>query len=131
MYCRNCAKEVAEQAVMCVACGTPPRSATKFCWHCAAETAAAATTCMKCGVALAGAGEKSKLVAGLLGIFLGAFGIHRFYLGFTVIGVIQLLLTLTVGWFTCGAPGLWGFVEGILILVGTINRDSQGRPLKD
>ena len=31
MYCRNCGKEVAEQAVMCVACGVPPKSGKKFC----------------------------------------------------------------------------------------------------
>lgn len=72
---------------------------------------------------------KSKVAAGLLGIFLGGFGVHRFYLGYTKIGVIQLVVTLV----TCGVGSLWGFVEGILYLVGTngFTTDAQGRPLKD
>ncbi len=139
MFCRSCAKEVPEQAVMCVGCGSPPRGGNKFCWHCVAETAPAAIACVKCGVALgsppAPADAKSKLVAGLLGVFLGGLGIHRFYLGYTLIGVLQLALCLGVGTFTCGlgaaAAGLWGLIEGILILVGTIDLDAQGRPLKD
>ncbi|WP_408648914.1 TM2 domain-containing protein [Tumidithrix elongata] len=34
---------------------------------------------------------KSKVTAILLCFFLGGFGIHRFYLGYTVIGIVQLL----------------------------------------
>jgi TM2 domain-containing membrane protein YozV len=75
------------------------------------------------------------MVAGLLGIFLGAFGIHRFYLGYTVIGVIQVLVTVVIGLITCGigvlAGSIWGFIEGILILTGQIDKDAQGRPLID
>jgi len=78
---------------------------------------------------------KSRLVAGLLGIFLGALGVHRFYLGYVRIGVIQLLLTLVGSWVTCGmgaiAAGIWGLVEGIMILTGSIDRDSDNRPLMD
>jgi len=76
---------------------------------------------------------KSRLAAGLLGIFLGGLGVHRFYLGYTSIGAAQLVLSLVVSWFTCGisamVAGAWGLIEGILILVGAINRDAQGRPL--
>lgn len=72
---------------------------------------------------------KSKIVAGLLGIFLGGFGVHRFYLGYTKIGVIQLIVTI----FTCGIGSIWGFVEGILYLVGAggYTTDSTGRPLRE
>ncbi len=72
---------------------------------------------------------KSKVAAGLLGIFLGGLGIHRFYLGFTTIGVIQIIVTL----ITCGLGSLWGFVEGILYLVGAsgFTTDADGRPLKE
>lgn len=70
---------------------------------------------------------KSRLTAGLLGIFLGAFGVHRFYLGYTSIGVLQILVTIA----TCGIGGLWGFIEGILILNGSaITTDADGRPLR-
>lgn len=76
---------------------------------------------------------KSKLAAGLLGIFLGGLGIHRFYLGHTTIGVIQLVLTVLLGIFTFGLVGLWGFVEGIMILAGAtyFQRDAKGIPLRE
>jgi hypothetical protein len=76
---------------------------------------------------------KSKLVAGLLGIFLGGLGIHRFYLGFTKIAVIQLVLTVVLGIFTFGIVGLWGVVEGIMIIAGSAHfrTDAQGIPLRD
>lgn len=78
---------------------------------------------------------KSKLVAGILGIFLGGLGVHRFYLGYTGIGVAQLCTTIVLGIVTCGLGiwigALWGFVEGILILTGNINKDATGRALVD
>ncbi|HJB27012.1 MAG TPA: TM2 domain-containing protein, partial [Firmicutes bacterium] len=58
--------------------------------------------------------QKSKLVAGLLGIFLGGFGVHNFYLGFTTRAVIQIVVSLV----TCGIGAWWGIIEGILILCG-------------
>ena len=70
---------------------------------------------------------KSRLTAGLLGIFLGGLGVHRFYLGYTSIGVLQILVTIA----TCGIGGLWGIIEGILILSGSgIKTDADGRPLR-
>lgn len=68
---------------------------------------------------------KSKLVAGLLGVLLGGWGIHNFYLGNTQKGIIQIVVSLV----TCGIGGLWGFIEGIMILAGNINTDSDGNPL--
>ncbi|MDQ7908933.1 NINE protein [Phytohabitans sp. ZYX-F-186] len=70
--------------------------------------------------------DKSKLVAGLLGIFLGTFGVGRFYTGHTGLAVGQLL----VGVLTCGLGGLWGLIDGILILVNG-GTDAQGRVLRD
>jgi TM2 domain-containing membrane protein YozV len=73
----------------------------------------------------------SRLVAGLLGLLLGGFGIHRFYLGFLGIGVLQILVTL-ITWVACvrihGYPigAIWGIIEGILILAGRM-RDAEGR----
>lgn len=73
-------------------------------------------------------GQKSKVVAGILGILLGSLGIHRFYLGYIGIGIAQIVVTI----LTCGLGALWGFIEGILILVGSgITTDAEGRRLSD
>ena len=65
-------------------------------------------------------GADKKVVAGILGILLGAFGIHKFYLGYTNEGIIMLLVCLIGGTVTCGAGaavvGVIGLVEGILYL---------------
>jgi TM2 domain-containing membrane protein YozV len=139
MFCRNCGKEVDEKAVACTSCGVPPKKGTKFCQNCGQPTNDMAEVCTSCGVklthgvnlgtiedAFAPGANKSKVVAGVLGILLGYLGIHRFYLGYTTMGIIQIAVTIV----TCGFGGLWGFVEGILILVGsTITTDAQGNPL--
>lgn len=71
--------------------------------------------------------QKSKMAAGLLGIFLGGWGIHNFYLGYTGKGVAQIIVTI----LTCGIGALWGLIEGIMILAGSITTDANGVPLKD
>lgn len=72
--------------------------------------------------------QKSKVVAGILGVLVGPFGVHRFYLGYIGIGIVQLILTF----LTCGISSLWGFIEGILILCGVgITEDADGVPLSD
>lgn len=79
----------------------------------------------------AGYQQKSKIIAGILGIFFGGLGIHNFYLGRTTRAVIQLVLTI----FTFGFAALWGFIEGILILVSAPgsewHRDGNGIELTD
>ncbi len=75
--------------------------------------------------------QKSKIAAGILGILLGALGIHNFYLGYTGKAVAQLLISL----LSCGmltiVSEIWGLIEGIMILTGSINVDAKGIPLKD
>ncbi|MBR5950830.1 MAG: NINE protein [Actinomycetaceae bacterium] len=61
-------------------------------------------------------GTKSKIAAGLLGIFLGAFGVHKFYLGYTVPGVILLLLTILTFGIAAMVTSVIGVVEGIIYL---------------
>ena len=69
--------------------------------------------------------DKSKLVAGLLQVFLGSFGVGRFYLGDIGIGVAQLIVTIV----TFGIGALWPLIDGIVILAGS-PRDKQGRPVR-
>jgi len=131
MYCRNCGKEVAEQALMCMTCGVPPKSGKRFCQNCGQETNPGAELCTKCGVRLVSIAApetaKSRIAAGILGIVLGGLGVHRFYLGYVGIGIAQIAVTLV----TCGIGALWGFIEGILILTGSIDKDAKGQPLRD
>jgi TM2 domain-containing membrane protein YozV len=68
--------------------------------------------------------DKSKLVAGLLQIFL-PFGIGRFYLGDTKTAVWQLVVAIV----TCGIGSLWSFIDGIIILA-TDSKDPNGLPLR-
>ncbi|MEI6176252.1 MAG: TM2 domain-containing protein [Verrucomicrobiota bacterium] len=56
-------------------------------------------------------GAEKKLVAGLLAILIGGLGVHKFYLGYTKEGVIQILLS-----FLCGLGALLALIEGILYL---------------
>ena len=78
--------------------------------------------------------RKSKAAAGLLGIFLGCFGFHNFYLGYTGRAVAQLLITLlSIGLFA-PVSALWGFIEGIVILCARPGQppwgvDARGVPL--
>ena len=70
--------------------------------------------------------DKSKIVAGILGILLGSFGVGRFYLGYTNIGVLQLVVSVV----TCGIGSIWGLIDGIMILMGNVP-DPEGRTLRD
>ena len=121
MFCRNCGKEVHPQAIACPGCGVPPLLEKKFCQNCGTAIQPNQAICTKCGVALAArTPTKSKVAAGLLGIFLGWLGIHKFYLGYSKEGVIMLLVSILGGVVTCGAAAgvmsVIGLVEGIIYL---------------
>jgi len=57
-------------------------------------------------------GAEKKIVAGILGILLGGLAIHKFYLGYTKEGIIQLVISVV----TCGMGGIIGLIEGIIYL---------------
>jgi len=75
--------------------------------------------------------RKSKLAGGLLGIFLGWAGVHNFYLGYYGRGVAQVLLSLCCCFVLAPLVSIWGLIEGILILTGSISTDGNGVPLRD
>ncbi|KAF2519892.1 TM2 domain-containing protein [Flavobacterium salilacus subsp. salilacus] len=60
----------------------------------------------------AAASGKSQLIALLLVIFVGGIGIHRFYLGYTWQGIVQLL--------TLGGCGIWALIDLIRIITGDL-----------
>ena len=124
--------------MFCKQCGSPIEDGQELCENCKANGANsnAGTTQninvnVNSGNTNTNPNAKSKIAAGLLGIFLGCFGVHNFYLGFTGKAIAQLLITI----LSCGmlsfASAIWGLIEGILILTGSMNTDAQGNPLKD
>lgn len=68
-------------------------------------------------------GDNKKLLAGILAIILGGFGVHKFVLGYTKEGIIILVITLILGILTCGMAGwvmgILGLIEGIIYLTKT------------
>jgi len=80
--------------------------------------------------------DKSKVVAGLLQLLglVGVLGVGRLYLGYTTLGITQLVGGLALGIVTCGigfiVPVVWGIVDAVLILADKV-RDPVGRPLRD
>lgn len=60
---------------------------------------------------------KSKVAAGVFGILLGWLGIHKFYLGYTVAGIVHIVLTLLI--ITSPISSIIGLIEGILYLTKT------------
>lgn len=141
MYCKECGEElVNEKSVICVKCGTKKGQGKNYCQECGTIVSSEnADVCLSCGVKLKnmmnsimGGSEKSQLVAALFAFFLGTLGIHRFYLGYTAIGIIQLILLLS-GFFTCGITsaivGVWALVDFILILTNKLT-DASGQPLQ-
>ncbi len=135
MNCPNCGAAIVAGSSTCRKCGGAVEQPAT-----AVSSQPAAAPPVQVVIQVPGAGVlvpepvgvpvKSRIAAGVLGILLGFLGIHRFYLGYTGIGLVQLLITVC----TCGyggiATGIWGLIEGILILTGTIDRDAQGRLLR-
>lgn len=109
-YCQNCQSPLVQGAEFCTSCGIKIEQIPTF-----------EGTVKNAG--------KSKIAAGILGILLGCLGVHNFYLGYTGKGLVQLLLSV----LSCGAlsfaSAIWGLIEGILILTGSINVDADGKPL--
>ncbi|NBD16183.1 MAG: NINE protein [Cyanobacteria bacterium] len=63
--------------------------------------------------------NSKKIVVGILGIILGALGIHKFILGYNTEGIIMLLVSLLTCGFASPIVGVIGLVEGIIYLTKT------------
>ncbi|MCF2138561.1 MAG: TM2 domain-containing protein [Candidatus Lokiarchaeota archaeon] len=126
-FCPNCGAKVDEITKFCPYCGT------KLNFSQSTSTASSSSASSMSGnssefqgtyqqpisnnvppaTASLGVEKKDRIVAALLAIFLGAFGIHKFYLGNITMGIIYLCLSWT------GITGIIGFIEGIIYLTKT------------
>lgn len=101
MVCKNCEQVLGEGTKICPICKTPQEDRQD------------------------NMPKRSRWIAGLLQIFLGGFGLGRFYLGYNGMGLAQLFTMpiLFIG-------NIWGIIDGILILCGQITCDADGIPLQ-
>jgi TM2 domain-containing membrane protein YozV len=106
---------------------------SRYCTKCGAVNDETAQYCTNCQAALSAvhvgyqpmqsvnqqamidwkqAGADKKIIAGILGILIGGFGVHKFVLGYTTEGIITIVITLV----TCGVGHIIGLIEGIIYL---------------
>lgn len=111
-------------AVFCTRCGSQNNDTTQLCYNCQAQLPSIAPyqstyepiqpppTYRPALVNWQSQGADKKIPAGVCGIVLGVFGVHKFILGYTAEGIIQLV----IGLVTCGASSIIGLIEGIIYL---------------
>lgn len=114
-------------AKFCSSCGNSLDDNAKFCGKCGASADGTTTKTTE----VRSVSGKSKIVAGILGILLGAFGVHNFYLGYNSKGTTQILITVLSCGILSWVSYIWGLIEGIQILTGSIDTDADGNKLVD
>lgn len=105
MFCRNCGKELAPSAGVCLSCGVVPPTGSSYCQNCGNMVSPLAEICVKCGVRLALSSSKNRTVSIILAVFLGywtwlyTYGKDstKFWIG------LGLFLVFTI-------PSRWAFV---------------------
>ena len=142
MFCNKCGKDINDEAAICIHCGcsvntsnkskkvAPVDKTKKFCSKCGGEMHDEADVCVHCGCSvtknntssniLDTGGEKSGMIALILCFFFGYLGVHRFYSGHILFGILQLV--------TGGGCLIWAIVDLIIILMGKYT-DSEGNPM--
>lgn len=97
---------------------------TKYCKDCGSQINIKAEICPHCGVRqennlAAYSSNKNRLVAAFVAFFLGGLGIHKFYLGQTLAGVLYLLF------FWTAIPAFLGLIECIMYLLMSDEKFTQ------
>ncbi len=137
MICANCGSEQPDQAKFCALCGSalnplnksqnvesqfvPPQSQqtpqyqnqSVYYQQPLAQYPSQSQGYQSQGQLYNAKPKKDKVVAGILGIIVGGFGVHKFYLGDIGLGILYLVFCWT------GIPAIIGLIEGILYLVAS------------
>jgi TM2 domain-containing membrane protein YozV len=100
---------------------------TKYCHTCGALIDVNSSSCYRCGArqpALVPTGKTDKriLPAAILSFFFGMFGVHRFYVGKTGTGILQIL--------TLGGLGIWWMIDFVMIVIGSFT-DKEGNRITE
>lgn len=128
MYCRNCGKEVTNQAAVCLSCGLSPQGGHQFCQNCGAQTQQEAVVCIKCGCMLQNnqtsvspAGPNSSdfstkpgkiMTMAIVTLVSGCLN--------AVWAMTSAIYVFVVGLSTCGIGCLFIFVPAFLLLVAIL-----------
>jgi TM2 domain-containing membrane protein YozV len=105
-YCTKCGAVNDETAQYCTTCQAPLSQVSGYQPMQSVNAGAQGMTDYKA------MGADKKIIAGICGILLGGFGVHKFILGYTTEGIIQIVITFV----TCGIGSIVGLVEGIIYL---------------
>jgi hypothetical protein len=129
VHCRVCGKDVPDQAVICVGCGSAPRNGKKFCWHCGEATRPTAVACLKCGVGLV---QKSDLGSQ----WVATSGQRRGLIVCGLVGMVSIFLpwASVLGMSVAGSSIVWGWIVFALFATSAILAFSFGtrtEPLRD
>ena len=137
MYCKHCGTQLGEKEKSCENCGFTRGHGSGYCPACGRKIPFDAIECPLCGSGVRVGRErkaKRRIVAGLLALFLGPFGAHRFYLGYVKQGLLRLILTAALcllGLFILlPLVFCWSTFDAMRLLLGQIRVDARGVFLK-
>ena len=114
-YCRNCGEIIDEEAEICPECGVRVKDSSGNNVNINMEN----NQVQSHGNSGPMVSNKSKILAGILGMLLGGLGLHKFYLGQAGRGVLFLLF------FWTGIPAIVGFIQGLSYLFMSEQRFAQ------
>lgn len=135
VFCPSCRESIHANAFSCPHCQTKIRQAPatpatpapqpqRKCPTCHTLYPSPISACEQCRIPL-GPTPQSKIVCAIIALII-PFGIHRFMMGYTTIGILQIAVVT----ITCGMGCIWPFIEGFLILTGSLKM-ADGQDLLD